>query len=78
MENTKSVDKKITDDRANDEKKLQDEMVEGKSPDVVAAIYSDGDKYFCAECHSELPMHQSCPSCHLEVDWDRIRLESHS
>ena len=70
-----SADKKVTDDRISDENKLEDEMTEGKSPDEVAAIYREGDNYYCAECHSELPVHQTCPQCHLEVDWDRITSE---
>jgi hypothetical protein len=67
--------KKANDDRINDENKLEDEMTEGKSPDEVAAIYRDGDKYYCGECHSELPMRESCPSCRLVVDWDRALSE---
>ena len=62
---------KPNDEKTVDAKKLKDEMVEGKSPEEVAAIYSKGGKYYCAECHSELPVHQSCPTCHLEIDWDR-------
>ena len=57
-----------------DTKKLKDEMAEGKSPELVAQIYSKGDKYFCAECNSELPIHQSCPTCHTHIDWDRVLL----
>jgi hypothetical protein len=52
-----------------------DEMAEGKSPEVVAEIYKKGEKYYCAECHSELPVKQACPSCHKELDWDRILIE---
>ncbi len=52
-----------------------DEMAEGKSPEVVAEIYKRGEKYYCAECHSELPLKQACPTCHKELDWDRILIE---
>lgn len=70
MATEKQKDKKIVDELKRDE-----EMAEGKSPEVVAKIYAKGSKYYCAECHSELPMHQSCPNCHTEIDWDRIRIE---
>jgi hypothetical protein len=63
-------------ERINDAGKLDAEMAEGKSPEVVAAIYREGDKYYCAECLSELPMRQPCPKCHKEVDWDRFLSET--
>ena len=60
-----------------DSDKLQrnEEMAEGKSPEVAAQIYKKGDRYYCAECHSELPIHTDCPSCHAHLDWDRILAE---
>ncbi len=51
------------------------EMAEGQSPAKSAQIFKQGNKYYCAECHSELPLHQDCPSCHAHVDWDRIQIE---
>ncbi len=66
---------KPNDDRKRDILKLKDEQAEGKSPKEVADIYKEGDKYYCAECKTELPIHQSCPNCKKEVDWDRWRLE---
>jgi hypothetical protein len=72
----KPDDKNTGKDRANDEKVLKDEMTEGKNPDQVAAIYREGGKYYCAECRTELPMHQSCPTCHAHVDWDRFMAEN--
>ncbi len=61
----------------NDADKMQRnaEMAEGKSPEEAAKIYKQGDKYYCAECHSELPLHTDCPSCHAHLDWDRILAE---
>jgi rubrerythrin len=76
MAKIRKDDKKTTDDRSSDEKILKDEMVEGKNPNEVAAIYREGGKYYCAECRTELPMHQSCPTCHAHVDWDRFISES--
>lgn len=49
--------------------------VEKKSPEVVAEIYKQDDKYYCAECHSELPIKQDCPICKKKLDWDRIMFE---
>jgi hypothetical protein len=69
------VKEKPKDEKIKDAKKLKDEMVEGKTPDEVAAIYKKGNKYYCAECHSELPMHTDCPKCHAHIDWDRILME---
>lgn len=39
-------------------------------------IYKKGEKYHCAECHSEIPIKQACPTCGKEIDWDRIRFET--
>jgi hypothetical protein len=63
--------KEVTEDRLIDARKRADEMVEGVSPAQTAAIYRKGDKYYCAECNVQLPVHQSCPTCHLHIDWDR-------
>jgi len=60
---------------AEDKMKRNLEMAEGKTPEQVKDIYKKGDKYFCAECHSELPVKQSCPVCKKELDWDRIMIE---
>jgi hypothetical protein len=54
-----------------------DEMAEGKTPEVVAEIYKKGEKYYCAECHSELPIKQACSTCKKELDWDRMIIERH-
>jgi len=51
------------------------EMAEGKGPAEAAQIYKKGDKYYCAECHSQLPYMQSCPTCHKEIDWARVEAE---
>jgi hypothetical protein len=51
------------------------EMAEGKNPEEVKQIYREGDKYYCAECHAELPTHTDCPSCHAHIDWDRVLME---
>jgi len=71
----KIAKQKLKEERLQDLKKRDDEMAEGKSPDVVAAIYSRGGKYYCAECQSELAMHQPCPNCHMEIDWERANFE---
>ena len=66
---------KLNEEKQKDLQKRNDEMAEGKSPEVVAAIYSKGGKYYCAECQSELAMHKACPNCHMEVDWERANFE---
>jgi hypothetical protein len=63
-------------EKARSDKAIRNaEMAEGKSPDVVAEIYKKGERYYCAECHSELPLKQACPTCHKELDWDRVMIE---
>ncbi|MBN1191941.1 MAG: hypothetical protein JXA46_19470 [Dehalococcoidales bacterium] len=70
------MEKEEKQDRVRSDREIRnDEMAEGKSPDEVAEIYKKGDKYYCAECHSELPVKQACPVCHKELDWDRIMIE---
>lgn len=39
-------------------------------------VLKKGEKYYCTECHSEIPIKKSCPICKKELDWDRIFLES--
>jgi rubrerythrin len=68
-------DKKVEKARKKDGFKRNAEMAEGQSPEMVAKILQRGNKYYCAECNSELPMHTDCPSCHAHIDWDRIRTE---
>jgi hypothetical protein len=51
------------------------EMAEGKGPEEAAKIYKKGDKYYCAECHSQLPLEQDCPTCHAHIDWARLEVE---
>lgn len=34
------------------------------------------DKYICEECHSEVPIRQSCPVCKKEIDWARVFTET--
>ena len=31
-----------------------------------------GDKFICPHCGAEIPVHQACPTCKLDVDWKRI------
>jgi rubrerythrin len=35
-----------------------------------------GEKYECAECHADIPIHQDCPICKKHIDWDRVFMES--
>jgi hypothetical protein len=51
------------------------EMAEGKTPEVTAKILKMGDRYYCAECNSELPIHTDCPTCHAHIDWERALIE---
>ncbi len=65
--------KKPDESKKQDALKRNAEMAEGQNPEVAAQIYKKGDKYYCAECNSELPMHRDCPSCHAHIDWERAR-----
>ncbi len=67
-------DKKPSESKEKDLLARNAEMAEGKSPEEAAKILKKGDKYYCAECNSELPIHQDCPSCHAHIDWERIRI----
>ena len=46
-----------------------------KDKDGDLGVYKEGDKYFCKECHVELPLKQPCPICKKEIDWDRVFME---
>ena len=67
--------KNSKDEMTKDQLKRDNEMAEGKSPEEVARIYAKGSKYYCAECHSEIPIHKACPTCHSEIDWERVMIE---
>jgi hypothetical protein len=67
--------KKPDEDKEQDLLKRNAEMAEGQSPETAAKIFKKGDRYYCAECHSELPLHRDCPSCHAHIDWDRLTIE---
>jgi hypothetical protein len=72
----KMKNEKYNEEKKEDAKQRDDEMAEGKSPHDVLEIYKKGGKYYCAECHAELPFKQNCVSCHKHIDWDRIKTES--
>jgi len=31
-----------------------------------------GDKFICPHCRAEVPSHQACPVCKIEIDWTKI------
>ncbi len=35
-----------------------------------------GEKYHCAECQQEVPIHRDCPTCKAHIDWERVFLET--
>jgi hypothetical protein len=39
-------------------------------------VYKKGNKYYCTECHQEVPVKQACHTCKREIDWDRVLIES--
>jgi uncharacterized paraquat-inducible protein A len=55
---------------------INPEDIEEKSPQEVKEIYKKDGKYYCAECHAELPFKNPCPVCKKQIDWDRIGIES--
>lgn len=38
-------------------------------------VMKKGEKYYCTECQSEVPVHQTCHNCKKHIDWDRVFLE---
>jgi rubrerythrin len=67
--------KKQDEAKKDDLLKRNAEMAESQNPETAAKILKKGDKYYCAECHSEIPMHKDCPTCHAHVEWDRVMME---
>ena len=55
---------------------INQEDTERKSLEEVKKVYEKHGKYYCTECHSELPVKKSCPICKKEIDWERIISES--
>ena len=60
-------------------------MVDGKPPEEAEEeyrkgdkVYKKGEKYYCTECHSEVPIKQVCHTCKKEIDWDRVITELRS
>jgi rubrerythrin len=51
-------------------KEVQEEYFRGQK------IMKKGEHYICTECHSEIPIKKACPICKVELDWDRIFLET--
>ncbi len=51
-------------------KEVQEEYERGNK------ILKKGDKYYCAECHSEVPVMKMCPICKTVIDWDRVFIET--
>jgi hypothetical protein len=47
------------------------EKKRAKSSGVTAV----DERYVCNECHSEIPVHQDCPTCKKHIDWDRVFME---
>jgi hypothetical protein len=71
-----TVNEKQSDQKKQDLLKRNAEMAENtQSPEVAAKIFKKGDKYYCAECNAELPIHTDCPGCHAHIDWERVKSE---
>ena len=65
--------KKLDEAKEQDLLKRNAEMAESQTPEIAAKIFKRGDRYYCAECNTELPMHTDCPTCHAHIDWERAR-----
>lgn len=70
-----SQELKSSKSKKRDALKRNAEMAEQQNIEISSQIYQKGDKYYCAECHTELPLHAACPGCHIHIDWDRIKSE---
>ena len=38
-------------------------------------VMKKGEKYYCTECQTEIPVRQACHNCKKEIDWDRVLSE---
>lgn len=56
--------------KENVPEEVKEEFIRGSK------ILKKGEKYYCTECHSEVPIKKACPICKTELDWDRIFAES--
>jgi hypothetical protein len=63
--------KKLAAAKERDLLKRNAEMAESQNPEMAVKIFKKGDRYYCAECQTELPMHRDCPTCHAHIDWER-------
>jgi hypothetical protein len=50
-------------------------MAKEKHEHEMDNVYQKGDKYYCSECHQEVPVKQVCHTCKKEIDWDRVMTE---
>jgi hypothetical protein len=43
----------------------------------VSEIDEVDGKYFCTECHTEVPVDGDCPQCKRHVNWDKVNIQLH-
>ncbi len=48
-------------------------LTEGENPEE--GVYCKDDKFYCSQCHTELPMSSDCPNCRAHIDWDKLRAQ---
>jgi hypothetical protein len=56
-------------------------MAKDKKKDRISTdqgVYIEGGKYHCADCDAELDLEHVCPTCHKQVDWDKLMNEMRS
>lgn len=47
-------------------------MAEAKDKKKGKKPVEDGEGYRCPHCGAQVPMHQDCPTCKLDIDWSKI------
>jgi len=45
--------------------------------DEIYGVSEEDGRYFCTECHYEIPVGEDCPGCKRHVNWDKFNIELH-
>jgi Zn finger protein HypA/HybF involved in hydrogenase expression len=45
--------------------------------DRIYGVSEENGRFYCTECHSEVPLDEDCPECKRHVNWDKFNIELH-